>query len=53
MNHANVYKSIKELNDWPENDVRTYMYIRIAGNMDFIFPNKNYVNSDFMTMKKL
>ncbi len=37
---------------FPDNDVKTYMYIRIVGNMDQVFLSVNYINDDYMRMKK-
>lgn len=44
--------AIKDLQTFPDNDVRTYLYMRIIGNMDEVFPSLNYVNDDFIRMKK-
>lgn len=43
---------MKELETFPDNDAKTYMYIRIVGNMDQVFLSVNYINDDYMRMKK-
>lgn len=52
MNLGEVYVPIKVLESFTDNDVKTYMYIRIVGSMDEVFPSSNYINDDYIRMKK-
>ena len=52
MNMSEVYVGMKELETYPDKDVKTYMYIRIVGNMEEVFPSVNYINDDYIRMRK-
>lgn len=52
MNTSEVFVEIKDLVTYPDSDVKTYLYIRIIGNMDGVFPSANYINDDYIRMKK-
>ena len=47
-----VYVALNDLFTYPDSDVKTYLYMRIIGNMDEVFPSVNYLNDDFIRMKK-
>ena len=52
MNLSEVFVPVKDLETYPDIDVKTYMYMRIIGNMDVVFPSVNYINDDYIRMKR-
>jgi hypothetical protein len=52
MNLEEVYMPVKTLESFSDNDAKTYLYIRIVGSMDEVFPSANYINDDYIRMKK-
>lgn len=52
MNHPEVHIADNVLSSLNENDLKTYAFIRVVGNIDDIFLNGSYKQEDYLRMKK-
>lgn len=52
MNHSEVHITDNVLPSLNENDLKTYTFIRVVGNIDDIFLNGSYKQEDYLRMKK-
>ena len=52
MNHPEVHITDNVLVSLTENDLKTYTFIRVVGNIDDIFLNGSYKQEDYLRMKK-
>jgi hypothetical protein len=52
MNHSEVHITDNVLASLNENDLKTYTFIRVVGNIDDIFLNGSYKQEDYLRMKK-
>ena len=52
MNHPEVHVRDEAIEDLSEADLKTYLFIRVIGNIDDIFLNASYKVDDYLRIKK-